>query len=149
MQKYCNANNQIIGLARMEQGHYPLHLVPLAGSGIAEILGNNGRFRLMTDEGLCQQLPKWIEQYAPQEELQLTEVNLEHEAEIEEDPLLSGYEASMPLEPSLLLDAFQSYDMEVLQPFRLLLLSLSSVFQCLPFDFMSDIEPTTKIAVKG
>lgn len=90
----------------------------------------------------------WL-QYAPQEELQLTEVNLEHEAEIEEDPLLSGYEASMPLEPSLLLDAFQSYDMEVLQPFRLLLLSLSSVFQCLPFDFMSDIEPTTKIAVKG
>ncbi|VDN35556.1 unnamed protein product [Cylicostephanus goldi] len=29
---------------------------------IREILGNNGRFRLMTDEGLCEQLPKWIEQ---------------------------------------------------------------------------------------
>ncbi|VDM64245.1 unnamed protein product [Angiostrongylus costaricensis] len=27
-----------------------------------QILGNNGRFRLMTDEGLCQQLSRWIHQ---------------------------------------------------------------------------------------
>ncbi|VDO52191.1 unnamed protein product [Haemonchus placei] len=99
---------------------------------IREILGNNGRFRLMTDEGLCQQLPKWIEQYSPQEELELSEVNLEPEIEIEEDSLLSGYNANMSLEPNLLLDAFQNYAME-----------------CLPYDFMSDLEPKSNIAVKG
>ncbi|XGW10722.1 hypothetical protein V3C99_012326 [Haemonchus contortus] len=99
---------------------------------IREILGNNGRFRLMTDEGLCQQLPKWIEQYSPQEELELSEVNLEPEIEIEEDSLLSGYNANMSLEPNLLLDAFQNYTME-----------------CLPYDFMSDLESKSNIAVKG
>ncbi|KAK6052352.1 hypothetical protein COOONC_10144 [Cooperia oncophora] len=99
---------------------------------IREILGNNGRFRLMTDEGLCQQLPKWIEQYSPQEELELSEVNLEPEIEIEEDTLLSGYDTNMSLEPSLLLDAFNNYAME-----------------CLPYDFMSDLESKSNITVKG
>ncbi|KAK6015838.1 hypothetical protein OSTOST_18688 [Ostertagia ostertagi] len=87
-------------------------------SRIREILGNNGRFRLMTDEGLCQQLPKWIEQYSPQEELELSEVNLEPEIEIEDDSLLSGYDSNVSLEPSLLMDTFQNYAMEPL-PLRL------------------------------
>ncbi|PIO62526.1 hypothetical protein TELCIR_15915 [Teladorsagia circumcincta] len=111
------------GLLQIDLRHMPR---------IREILGNNGRFRLMTDEGLCQQLPKWIEQYSPQEELELSEVNLEPEIEIEDDSLLSGYDSNVSLEPTLLMDTFQNYAME-----------------CLPYDFMSDLEAKSNITVKG
>ncbi|CAJ0606129.1 unnamed protein product [Cylicocyclus nassatus] len=75
---------------------------------IREILGNNGRFRLMTDEGLCEQLPKWIAQYMEQEEMEKSALYLEPEEGEKEDPFISGYEPSV----SPLLDDFSNYELE-------------------------------------
>ncbi|KAE9413778.1 hypothetical protein Angca_010079, partial [Angiostrongylus cantonensis] len=101
---------------------------------IREILGNNGRFRLMTDEGLCQELPRWMHQYSPQKKVELTPVIHEEDLNIGNDPLVSGYDAHMLLESSLLSDAFPHHEV---------------IDECLPSDFMCDFEPTNKIAVEG
>ncbi|ETN78535.1 zinc finger, C2H2 type [Necator americanus] len=107
------------GLLQIDMGHM---------SRIREILGSNGRFRLMTDEGLCQQLPKWIEQYMAQEELERSTSNVEQDDDEKDDPLVSGYETNL----SLFQDDFSSYELE-----------------CLPYDFMCDLESTNKVAVNG
>ncbi|WKX97514.1 hypothetical protein Q1695_013291 [Nippostrongylus brasiliensis] len=122
---------RVIQLVReIEEGNLQIDVRHM--TRIREILGNNGRFRLMTDEGLCRQLPKWIEQYTPEENVDLSTVHLEPELTIDDDPLLGGYETVGSLDSSLLLDSYQNYDLEGLS-----------------FDFMSDVEPTTKITVKG
>ncbi|VDL75710.1 unnamed protein product [Nippostrongylus brasiliensis] len=71
-------------------------------------------------------------EYTPEENVDLSTVHLEPELTIDDDPLLGGYETVGSLDSSLLLDSYQNYDLEGLS-----------------FDFMSDVEPTTKITVKG
>ncbi|KAJ1367451.1 hypothetical protein KIN20_028361 [Parelaphostrongylus tenuis] len=77
---------------------------------IKQVLGSNGRFRLMTDEGLCQQLPKWIHHYSPQKSVEATPAIHEEEFNIGNDPLVSGYDTNISFESSLLSDAFPNYE---------------------------------------
>ncbi|RCN45579.1 hypothetical protein ANCCAN_08414 [Ancylostoma caninum] len=67
-------------------------------------------------------------QYVAHEELERSTPNMEQEDDDKIDPLVSGYETNLSLFP----DDFSSYELE-----------------CLPYDFMCDLESTNKVAVNG
>ncbi|KJH44641.1 hypothetical protein DICVIV_09329 [Dictyocaulus viviparus] len=72
-----------------------LQIDPWHISRIREVLGSNGRFRLMTDEGICQQLPKWIQQYSSQK-LRMSPA-IREEVQSIEDSAATGHNAHMLL----------------------------------------------------
>lgn len=71
---------------------------------------------------------------------------MQQEEDDKVDPLVSGYETNLSLFP----DDFSSYELEVWS-LRDVYYSIfdDNFFQCLPYDFMCDLESSNKVAVNG